>query len=126
MEKGNNIRIVSGLLAFLASLFLLAYVFQISKGISTAILYLGITLLAFALVSYLIGFLSSNSAIKYFQVTYLVAGLSMMYAEVMLSGGKNTFLYLAVFTAIISGLIYAASAYGFGVSTPRRTGVRVH
>jgi|GEM_PF-1265999 hypothetical protein len=126
MEKNSNIKVVSGVLAFLASVFLLVYVFQISKGITSAVLYIGITLLAFALVSYIVGFVTSSSNLKYFQLTYLITGLSMMYAEVMLSGGKNTFLYLAIFTALIAGLVYLAASYGLTTGAPRRTGVRAH
>ncbi len=126
MEKNNNMKIASGIIAFFASVFLLVYVYQMSHGLLNAILYVGVTLLGFALATFIVGFISKNVAVKYLQVAYLVGGLAMIYSEVMLSGGKNTFLYLAIFTAFIAALMYVASSYGFGFTNPRKTGIRAH
>ncbi len=107
-------RLASGLFGLLASLLLVVYISQAAHGILQAVLYTSFALLAYSLASYL---LLSNSAIKIVRAVpfiYLAAGLAMLYMVVVLAGGHNMFLYLAVTTGVIAAISYLYAAYANG------------
>lgn len=113
MEK-KEFRLASGLFGLLASLLLVVYISQTAHGILQAVLYTSFALLAYSLASYL---LLSNSAIKIVRAVpfiYLAAGLAMVYTVVVLAGGHNMFLYLAVTTGVIAAISYLYAAYANG------------
>ena len=113
MEK-KVFRLVSGLFGFLASILLVVYVFQVTNAILQAVLYTSFAFLAYSLASYLLLSNSPNKVVRVIPFIYLGAGLAMVYAVVVLAGGHNMFLYLAVTTAVIAAISYIYASYAAG------------
>ena len=113
MEK-KGFRLASGLFGLLASILLVVYLFQAAHGTMQAVLFTSFALLAYSLASYLLLSNSANKTVRVIPFVYLGAGLAMIYAVVVLVGGSNMFLYLAVTTAVIAGISYLYAAYATG------------
>ena len=113
MEK-KEFRLASGLFGLLASILLVVYLFQAAHGTMRAVLYTSFALLAYSLASYLLLSNSANKTVRVIPFVYLGAGLAMVYAVVVLAGGSNMFLYLAVTTAVIAGISYLYATYATG------------
>ncbi len=113
MEK-KNFRLASGLFGLLASLLLVVYIFQIAHGILQSVLYTSFAFLAYSLASYLLLSNSANKTVRVIPFVYLGAGLAMVYAVVVLAGGHNMFLYLAITTAVIAAISYLYAMYATG------------
>lgn len=119
-------RYLSGIFGILASLFFLVYLFQWTHNLITGMLYTSLTLLAYALASYLLIGKTANSYARMVPLAYLVVGLSLIYVIVVLAGGKNTFLYLALATALIAGISFFSSSYATGFSHGTKRAVKIH
>ncbi len=107
-------RLASGLFGLLASLLLVVYISQTAHGILQAVLYTSFALLAYSLASYLLLSNSANKMVRAIPFVYLGAGLAMVYTVVVLAGGHNMFLYLAVTTGVIAAISYLYAAYASG------------
>ncbi len=126
MEK-KGFRLTSGLFGFAASLLLIVYIFQVTHGILQSVLYTAFAFLAYSLASYLLLSNSGNRVVKLIPFVYLGAGLSMVYAVVVLAGGHNMFLYLAVTTAAIAGISYLYATYAANYHrSVSKLGVKAH
>lgn len=117
---------LSGVFGIIASMFFLVYLFQWAHYILTGVLYTSLTLLGYALASYLLIGKTNNNVARMIPVAYLVVGLSLIYVVVILAGGNNTFLYLALTTALIAGISYFSSSYATGISHGSRKMVKIH
>lgn len=117
---------LSGAFGILASLFFVVYLFQWAHTILTGVLYTSIALLAYALASYLLIGKTTSNVVRMVPLAYLVVGLSLIYVVVVLAGGSNTFLYLALTTALIAGISFFSSSYATGISHGAKRAVKIH
>lgn len=126
MEK-KNFRLASGLFGLLASLLLVVYLFQTAHGILQSVLYTSFAFLAYSLASYLLLSNSTNKTVRVVPFVYLGAGLAMVYAVVVLAGGHNMFLYLAITTAVIAAISYLYAMYATGYHrNVNKLGLKTH
>ncbi|MGC8546470.1 MAG: hypothetical protein ACP5MU_02295 [Thermoplasmata archaeon] len=122
----RNMKYLSGAFGILASLFFVVYLFQWAHTILTGVLYTSIALLAYALASYLLIGKTTSNVVRMVPLAYLVVGLSLVYVVVVLAGGSNTFLYLALTTALIAGISFFSSSYATGISHGAKRAVKIH
>ncbi|MGC8574620.1 MAG: hypothetical protein ACP5RG_04205 [Thermoplasmata archaeon] len=122
----RNMKYLSGAFGILASLFFVVYLFQWAHTILTGVLYTSIALLAYALASYLLIGKTTSNVVRMVPLAYLVVGLSLIYVVVVLAGGSNTFLYLALTTALIAGISFFSSSYATGISHGAKRAVKIH
>jgi len=122
----KNMKYLSGAFGILASLFFVVYLFQWAHSILTGVLYTSIALLGYALASYLLIGKTTSNVVRMVPLAYLVVGLSLIYVVVVLAGGSNTFLYLALATALIAGISFFSSSYAAGISHGTKRAVKIH
>jgi hypothetical protein len=125
--ESRNFKTASGIFGFVASVLFVVYLFQVTHGLITSVLYTSFALLAYALASYLILGKAVNRITKAIPFIYLGAGLALIYVVVSLAGGSNTFLYLALTTGGIAAISYFYATYSssYGRST-RKLSLKTH
>ncbi len=126
MDNNRNMKVMSGILGIIASLFFLVFLYQWAHVVIRAMLYISVALLALALASYLIIGNADNGVARLIPVSYLVVGLALVYAVVILAGGANTFLYLSLATAMIAGISFFSSSYATGYSHSTKKALKIH
>lgn len=125
--ENKGFRIASGVFGFLASVLFVVYVFQTAHTLISAVLYTSFALLAYSLVSYLLLSRTTSRTLKAVPLVYLGSGLALIYLVVALSGGSNTFLYLALTTALLAAISYFYAFYSSSYGrNSRKFGTKAH
>ena len=119
-------KVMSGILGIIASMFFLVFLYQWAHVVVRAMLFISVGLLALALASYLIIGNTGNGLARLIPVSYLIVGLALIYAVVILAGGANTFLYLSLATAMIAGISFFSSSYATGYSHSTKKALKIH